>query len=61
MDRYDLLEKSQHTFYKGKSSLTILLEFLQGVNKHMCKGNSADILTLSKSCQQDHSPQPLKK
>ncbi|CAM5111563.1 unnamed protein product [Natator depressus] len=45
-DEHDLLGKSQHGFWKGKSCLTNLLEFFEGVNKNVDKGYSMDIMYL---------------
>ncbi|CAM4645910.1 unnamed protein product [Lepidochelys kempii] len=41
-----LLSKSQHGFCKGKSCLPNLLEFFEGVNKHVDKGDPVDIFYL---------------
>ncbi|CAM4598511.1 unnamed protein product [Caretta caretta] len=41
-----LLCKSQHGFCKGRSCLTNLLEFFEGVNKHVDKGDPVDIVYL---------------
>ncbi|CAM5136677.1 unnamed protein product [Natator depressus] len=38
--------QSQHGFCKGKSCLTNLLEFLEGVNKHVDQGDPVDIVYL---------------
>ncbi|KAG6940840.1 hypothetical protein G0U57_011320 [Chelydra serpentina] len=43
---HKLLGKSQHGFCKGKSCLTNLLEFFEGVNKHVDKGDPVDIVYL---------------
>ncbi|CAM5136333.1 unnamed protein product [Eretmochelys imbricata] len=39
--------KSQHGFCTGKSCLTNLLEFFEGVNKHVDKGDPVDIVYLN--------------
>ncbi|CAM4672262.1 unnamed protein product [Lepidochelys kempii] len=44
LDEHNLLGKSQHGFCKGKSCLTNLLEFFEGVNKHADKGNPLNIV-----------------
>ncbi|CAM5098212.1 unnamed protein product [Eretmochelys imbricata] len=44
IDEHNLLGKSQHGFCKGKSCLTNLLEFFEGVTKHV--GDPVDIMFL---------------
>ncbi|CAM4529159.1 unnamed protein product [Caretta caretta] len=46
IEKHKLLCKSQHGFCKGRSCLTNLLEFLEGVNKHVNKGDPGDIVYL---------------
>ncbi|CAM5079620.1 unnamed protein product [Natator depressus] len=46
IDEHNLLGNSQHVFCKGKSCLTNLLEFFEGVNKHADKGDPVDIVYL---------------
>ncbi|CAM5167759.1 unnamed protein product [Natator depressus] len=46
IDEHNVLGKSQHGFCKGKSCLTNLLEFFEGVNKHVDKGDPVDIVYL---------------
>ncbi|CAM4650296.1 unnamed protein product [Lepidochelys olivacea] len=46
IDEHHLLGKSQHGFCKGTSCLTNLLEFFEGVNKHVDKGDPVDIVYL---------------
>ncbi|CAM5105037.1 unnamed protein product [Natator depressus] len=46
IDECKLLRKSQHGFCKGRSCLTDLLEFFEGVNKHVDKGDPVDIVCL---------------
>ncbi|CAM5097662.1 unnamed protein product [Natator depressus] len=46
IEEHKLLGKSQHGFCKGKSCLTNLLEFFEGVNKHVDKGDPVDIVYL---------------
>ncbi|CAM4721027.1 unnamed protein product [Lepidochelys kempii] len=46
IDEHNLLGKSKRGFCKGKSCLTNLLEFFEGVNKHMDKGDPVDIVYL---------------
>ncbi|KAG6933041.1 hypothetical protein G0U57_020115, partial [Chelydra serpentina] len=46
IEEHKLLGKSQHGFCKGKSCLTNLLEFSEGVNKHVDKGDPVDIVYL---------------
>uniref|UniRef100_K7F0M2 Reverse transcriptase domain-containing protein n=1 Tax=Pelodiscus sinensis TaxID=13735 RepID=K7F0M2_PELSI len=46
VEEHNLLDKSQHGFCKGKSCLTNLLEFFEGVNKHADKGDPVDIVYL---------------
>uniref|UniRef100_K7F032 Reverse transcriptase domain-containing protein n=1 Tax=Pelodiscus sinensis TaxID=13735 RepID=K7F032_PELSI len=45
VEEHNLLDKSQHGFCKGKSCLTNLLEFFEGV-KHADKGDPVDIVYL---------------
>ncbi|CAM4592116.1 unnamed protein product, partial [Lepidochelys kempii] len=46
IEKHKLLCKSQHGFCKGRSCLTNLLEFLEGVNKHVNKGDPGNIVYL---------------
>ncbi|CAM5130961.1 unnamed protein product [Natator depressus] len=46
IEEHKLLCKSQHGFCKGRSYFTNLLEFFEGVNKHVDKGNPVDIVYL---------------
>ncbi|CAM4607019.1 unnamed protein product [Lepidochelys olivacea] len=46
IEKHKLLCKSQHGFCKGRSCLTNLLEFFEGVNKHVDKGDPVDIVYL---------------
>ncbi|CAM5084504.1 unnamed protein product, partial [Eretmochelys imbricata] len=46
IEEHKLLRKSQHGFCKGKSCLNNLLEFSEGVNKHVDKGDPVDIVYL---------------
>uniref|UniRef100_K7F105 Reverse transcriptase domain-containing protein n=1 Tax=Pelodiscus sinensis TaxID=13735 RepID=K7F105_PELSI len=46
VEEHNLLDKSQHGFCKGKSCLTNLLEFFEGINKHADKGDPVDIVYL---------------
>ncbi|CAM5076620.1 unnamed protein product [Eretmochelys imbricata] len=46
IDEHNLLGKSQRGFCKGKSRLTNLLEYFEGVNRHVDKGNPLDIVYL---------------
>ncbi|CAM4642329.1 unnamed protein product [Lepidochelys kempii] len=46
IDEHNLLRKSQHGFNKGKSCLTNLLEFFEGVNKHVAQGDPVNIVYL---------------
>uniref|UniRef100_A0A452IGB1 Reverse transcriptase domain-containing protein n=1 Tax=Gopherus agassizii TaxID=38772 RepID=A0A452IGB1_9SAUR len=46
IEKHKLLSNSQHGFCKGKSCLTNLLEFFEGVNKHVDKGDPVDIVYL---------------
>ncbi|CAM4553636.1 unnamed protein product [Lepidochelys olivacea] len=46
IEEHKLLGKSQHGFCKGRSCLTDLLEFFEGVNKHVDKGDPVDIVDL---------------
>ncbi|CAM4589829.1 unnamed protein product [Lepidochelys kempii] len=43
IEEHKLLRKSQHGFCKGRSCLTNLLEFFEGVNKRVDKGDPVDI------------------
>uniref|UniRef100_A0A8C8SCV0 Reverse transcriptase domain-containing protein n=1 Tax=Pelusios castaneus TaxID=367368 RepID=A0A8C8SCV0_9SAUR len=46
IEKHKLLSNSQHGFCKGKSCLTNLLEFFEGVNKHVDRGDPVDIVYL---------------
>ncbi|CAM4543822.1 unnamed protein product [Lepidochelys kempii] len=46
IEKHKLLGKSQHGFCEGKSCLTDPLEFFEGVNKHVDKGDPMDIVYL---------------
>ncbi|CAM5134540.1 unnamed protein product [Natator depressus] len=46
IDEHNLLGNSQHGFCKRKSYLTNLLEFFEGVNKHVDKGDPLDTVYL---------------
>uniref|UniRef100_A0A452HI16 Reverse transcriptase domain-containing protein n=1 Tax=Gopherus agassizii TaxID=38772 RepID=A0A452HI16_9SAUR len=46
IEKHKLLSNSQHGFCKGKSCLTNVLEFFEGVNKHVEKGDPVDIVYL---------------
>ncbi|CAM5112909.1 unnamed protein product [Natator depressus] len=46
LDEHNLLGNSQHGFCKEKSCLTNLREFIEGVNKHVGKGDPVDIVYL---------------
>ncbi|CAM5165119.1 unnamed protein product [Natator depressus] len=46
IEEHNFLCKSQHGFCKGRSCLTNLLEFFEGVNKHEDKGDPVDIVYL---------------
>ncbi|CAM4549014.1 unnamed protein product [Caretta caretta] len=46
IDGHNMLGKSQCGFCKGKSCLNNLLEFSEGVNKHLNKGNPVDLVYL---------------
>jgi len=46
LDHFNLIQKSQHGFTKGKSCLTNLLEFLEGVTSDLDDGNSVDLVYL---------------
>ncbi|CAM5144910.1 unnamed protein product [Natator depressus] len=46
IDEHNLLGKGQCGFCKGKSCLTNLVEFFEGVNKHVDKGDPVDIVNL---------------
>ncbi|CAM5094205.1 unnamed protein product [Eretmochelys imbricata] len=46
IDEHNVLRKSQHGFSKGKSCLINLLEFFEGVNKHVDQGDPVDIVYL---------------
>ncbi|CAM5155297.1 unnamed protein product [Eretmochelys imbricata] len=45
-EEHKLLRKSQYGFCKGRSCLTNLLEFFEGVNSHVDKGDPVDIVYL---------------
>ncbi|CAM4653796.1 unnamed protein product [Lepidochelys kempii] len=46
IEEHKLLRKRQHGFCKGRSCLINLLEFFEGVNKHVDKGDPVDIVYL---------------
>ncbi|CAM5134364.1 unnamed protein product [Natator depressus] len=46
IDEHNLLRKSQHSLSKGKSCLTNLLEFFEGVNMHVDQGDPVDLAYL---------------
>ncbi|CAM4676294.1 unnamed protein product [Lepidochelys kempii] len=46
IEEHKLLRTSQHGFCKGRSCLTDLLEFFEGVNKYVDKGDPVDIVYL---------------
>ncbi|CAM4425189.1 unnamed protein product [Lepidochelys kempii] len=46
IEEHKLMRKSQHGFCKGRSCLTNLLEFFEGVNKHADKGDPVEIVYL---------------
>uniref|UniRef100_A0A8C3IBY2 Reverse transcriptase domain-containing protein n=1 Tax=Chrysemys picta bellii TaxID=8478 RepID=A0A8C3IBY2_CHRPI len=46
LEEHKLLGKSQHGFCKGKSCLTNLLEFFEGINKYVDKWDPVDIVYL---------------
>uniref|UniRef100_A0A8C3I5X8 Reverse transcriptase domain-containing protein n=1 Tax=Chrysemys picta bellii TaxID=8478 RepID=A0A8C3I5X8_CHRPI len=46
VEEHKLMGKSQHGFCKGKSCFTNLLEFFEGVSKHVDKGHPVDIVYL---------------
>ncbi|CAM4644795.1 unnamed protein product [Lepidochelys kempii] len=46
IEEHKFLLKNQHGFCKGRSCLTNLLEFFEGVNKHVDKGDPVDIVYL---------------
>ena len=46
LERYKLLEDSQHGFTKGRSCLTNLLEFFETVTKSLDKGKPVDLVYL---------------
>ena len=46
IDDQKLMRKTQHGFCKGRSCLTNLLEFFEGVNKQVDKGDPIDIVYL---------------
>ncbi|CAM5143906.1 unnamed protein product [Eretmochelys imbricata] len=46
LEEHKLLGKSQHGFCKGRLCLTNLLEFFEGVNKHVDKGDPGDTVSL---------------
>ncbi|CAM5167108.1 unnamed protein product [Eretmochelys imbricata] len=52
------LGKHQHSLCQGKPCLTNLLEFLEGVNKHVDKGDPVDIVYLDFQKVFDEVPHP---
>jgi len=46
LDRFNLIESSQHGFTKGKSCLTNLLDFFEEVTRELDHGNCVDLVYL---------------
>ena len=46
LDRYDLLNDTQHGFMRGRSCLTNLLTYMEGVTRILDKGKNIDIIYL---------------
>jgi len=46
LNSFQLIENSQHGFTKGRSCLTNLLEFMEGVTAELDRGNSVDLVYL---------------
>ena len=46
LDRYDLLNDTQHGFMRGRSCLTNLLTYMEGVTRMLDEGKNVDIIYL---------------
>ena len=46
VDRYDLLNDTQHGFMRGRSCLTNLLTYMEGVTRMLDEGKNVDIIYL---------------
>ena len=46
LDRYDLLNDTQHGFMRGRSRLTNLLTYMEGVTRMLDEGKNVDIIYL---------------
>ncbi|CAM4389985.1 unnamed protein product [Caretta caretta] len=57
IEKHQLLCKSQHGFCKRRACLTNLLEFFEGVNKHVDKGDPVDTVYLDFQKAFDKVPQ----
>ena len=42
LDKFSLIRTSQHGFTKGRSCLSNLLDFMEGVTKYLDEGQSVD-------------------
>ena len=46
LDRYDLLNDTQHGFMRGRQCLTNLLTYMEGVTRMLDEGKNVDIIYL---------------
>ena len=56
LNQYNLINKSQHGFTRGKSCLTNLLDFFEVVTKELDEGNNVDLIYLDFSKAFDKVP-----
>src|SRR6267154_3383936 len=56
LDQYNLINRSQHGFTRGKSCLTNLLDFFEVVTKELDEGNNVDLIYLDFSKAFDKVP-----
>ena len=57
LEKFSLLNDSQHGFLSGRSCLTNLLEFMEDITEILDKGNSADVVYLDFAKAFDKVPQ----
>ena len=56
LDRYDLLNDTQHGFMRGRSCLTNLLTYMEGVTRMLDDGKNVDIIYLNFAKASDKVP-----